>query len=338
MTPAGDVYGGGSPTGNVFYENGALGPAWEGTFFAADAGRNEVFSYQPARQGAGFALDRKIFLTSNVKQQYAGSDFVGGNDTAQGRDRDAVPAVGRRRRSGRRAVCQRLDRRARRRAPGSGRHAVGRDLPDCAEGLRVEGAGVRRRDDRRSDHGAAVAGGQRPRDRLRGLEGAWRGRRERGCGAAERSEPVHARPRDLPALSAGSRGPAARRVRPSRITDPALRIAAYRAMRRAGLDVLPVAAAARPRHGRRRPPRSGAVDARPVRPTSRSTSWSTSRAASTGRIAATWKRWEPAPPERSRRSTTGCAGARRQGRSAGLVRRRSRGSRGGCTCRRRWRT
>ena len=25
MTPAGDVYGGGSPTGNVFYENGALG-------------------------------------------------------------------------------------------------------------------------------------------------------------------------------------------------------------------------------------------------------------------------------------------------------------------------
>ena len=59
MTPAGDVYGGGSPTGNVFYENGALGPSWEGTFFAADAGRNEVFSYQPAREGAGFALDTK---------------------------------------------------------------------------------------------------------------------------------------------------------------------------------------------------------------------------------------------------------------------------------------
>src|SRR4029453_9596439 len=78
MMPAGDVYGGGSPTGNVFYENGALGPAWEGTFLAADAGRNEVFAYQPARQGAGFALDRKIFLTSNPKQEYAGSDFVMG--------------------------------------------------------------------------------------------------------------------------------------------------------------------------------------------------------------------------------------------------------------------
>jgi putative membrane-bound dehydrogenase-like protein len=81
-TPFGDVYGGGSPTGNVFYENGALGPAWEGTFLAADAGRNEIFSYQPKRQGAGFALDRSVFITSNVKQQYAGSDFVGGNQTA----------------------------------------------------------------------------------------------------------------------------------------------------------------------------------------------------------------------------------------------------------------
>jgi putative membrane-bound dehydrogenase-like protein len=84
MAPVGDVYGGGSPTGNVFYENGALGPAWEGTFFAADAGRNEIFSYKPARQGAGFALNRNVFITSNVKQQYAGSDFVGGNTTAKG--------------------------------------------------------------------------------------------------------------------------------------------------------------------------------------------------------------------------------------------------------------
>ena len=57
---------------------------WKGSFFAADAGRNEIFSYQPARQGAGFALDRKVFVTTNVKQQYAGSDFVGGNEAAPG--------------------------------------------------------------------------------------------------------------------------------------------------------------------------------------------------------------------------------------------------------------
>ena len=72
MTPMGDIYGGGSPTGNVFYENGALGAAWQGTFLAADAGRNEIFSYKVARQGAGFALDRKIFVTSNVKQHTPG--------------------------------------------------------------------------------------------------------------------------------------------------------------------------------------------------------------------------------------------------------------------------
>jgi hypothetical protein len=72
-------YGGGSPTGNAFYENGALGAAWEGTFLAAEAGRNEVFSYQPKPSAAGFALERKIFLTSNKEQKYAGSDFLGGN-------------------------------------------------------------------------------------------------------------------------------------------------------------------------------------------------------------------------------------------------------------------
>jgi putative membrane-bound dehydrogenase-like protein len=63
MTPPGDVYGGGSPTGNLFYENGALGPSWEGTFFAAEPGRNEVFAYQPARAGAGFTLEQQIFFT-----------------------------------------------------------------------------------------------------------------------------------------------------------------------------------------------------------------------------------------------------------------------------------
>jgi putative membrane-bound dehydrogenase-like protein len=84
MAPAGDVYGGGSPTGNVYYENGALGPGWEGTFFAAEPGRNEIFAYQPKRDGAGFHLERTVFLTSNVKQQWAGSDFLGGNTSVTG--------------------------------------------------------------------------------------------------------------------------------------------------------------------------------------------------------------------------------------------------------------
>ncbi|MCP5539392.1 MAG: c-type cytochrome [Akkermansiaceae bacterium] len=81
IAPAGDVYGGGSPTGNCFYENGALGEKWSGTFLACEAGRNVVFAYQPKAEGAGFALERTDFLTSNPEGKWAGSDFLGGSDS-----------------------------------------------------------------------------------------------------------------------------------------------------------------------------------------------------------------------------------------------------------------
>lgn len=81
ITPAGDVYGGGSPTGNVFYENGALGDKWIGTFLACEAGRNVVFGYQPELDGAGFKLDRMDFMTSNPSGEFAGSDFLGGSNS-----------------------------------------------------------------------------------------------------------------------------------------------------------------------------------------------------------------------------------------------------------------
>jgi putative membrane-bound dehydrogenase-like protein len=84
ITPAGDVYGGGSPTGNVFYENGALGDNWVGTFFACEPGRNTVFAYQPKPEGAGFKLERTDFITTNPEGQFAGSDFIGGSSTAKG--------------------------------------------------------------------------------------------------------------------------------------------------------------------------------------------------------------------------------------------------------------
>lgn len=77
--PIGDVYGGGSPTGNVYYENGALGEKWRGTFLACEAGRNIVFAYQPKAEGAGFALAQGRFITSNPAEEWAGSDFLGGN-------------------------------------------------------------------------------------------------------------------------------------------------------------------------------------------------------------------------------------------------------------------
>lgn len=77
--PAGDVYGGGSPTGIVFYENGAMGDKFPGTLLSCEPGKNVIFSYRPEIQGAGRTLDRHDFLTTNPSKEFAGSDFVGGN-------------------------------------------------------------------------------------------------------------------------------------------------------------------------------------------------------------------------------------------------------------------
>lgn len=81
VMPAGDVYGGGSPTGVAFYENGALGEKWRGLLLTCEAGRNVVFGYQPTPQGGGFKLERMDFLTSNKERAFAGSDFLGGNNS-----------------------------------------------------------------------------------------------------------------------------------------------------------------------------------------------------------------------------------------------------------------
>ena len=99
MTPAGDVYGGGSPTGNVFYENGAMGPSSDGTFFAAEPGRNEIFSYQPVPQGAGFASRSQDLHDLERQAAVCRVGFHRRQRDGQGRDRDPVPAVRRRRRS-----------------------------------------------------------------------------------------------------------------------------------------------------------------------------------------------------------------------------------------------
>jgi putative membrane-bound dehydrogenase-like protein len=77
--PAGDVYGGGSPTGIAFYENGALGEKWRGLLLSCEAGRNVVFGYRPEPDGAGFKLERFDFCTSNKEKKFAGSDFLGGS-------------------------------------------------------------------------------------------------------------------------------------------------------------------------------------------------------------------------------------------------------------------
>lgn len=92
--PAGDVYGGGSPTGNVFYENGALGKEFEGLFLACEPGRNVVFGVRPEADGAGYKLEHFDFVTSNpagehdndrdAAKRFAGSDFLGGENSVTG--------------------------------------------------------------------------------------------------------------------------------------------------------------------------------------------------------------------------------------------------------------
>lgn len=81
--PPGDVYGGGSPTGVAFYENGALPEKWRGLLLACEAGKNVVFGYLPQPDGAGFKLERMDFLTSNKEKEWAGSDFLGGKATGE---------------------------------------------------------------------------------------------------------------------------------------------------------------------------------------------------------------------------------------------------------------
>jgi putative membrane-bound dehydrogenase-like protein len=240
MTPVGDVYGGGSPTGNVFYENGALGSAWDGTFFAAEAGRNEIFSYQPARQGAGFALDRKIFMTSNVKQQYAGSDFIGGNSTAKGAVetlfRPSDIAVGA---DGALYVSDWIDARV-------GGHT---DLDETMSGAiyRVAPKGFVSKVpafDPSTVEGLITAL-RSPAVNVRAI--GFEGLKARGAAAvtavaAMLEDPSpYMRGRGLFLLY--QLGPEGRKRAgsPESYTDPALRIAAYRAMRRAGLDVMPAA-------------------------------------------------------------------------------------------------
>lgn len=74
----GDIYGGGSPSGIAFYENGVMGKSFAGTLLSCETARNVVFSYQPEAKGAGYKLERSDFFTTNKTGKFFGSDFMGG--------------------------------------------------------------------------------------------------------------------------------------------------------------------------------------------------------------------------------------------------------------------
>lgn len=73
--PAGDVYGGGAPTGIVFYEGDALGSEYNGMLLSCEPTRNVVFGYKPQPYKAGFKLDRFDFFGSNSTNIFYGADF-----------------------------------------------------------------------------------------------------------------------------------------------------------------------------------------------------------------------------------------------------------------------
>jgi putative membrane-bound dehydrogenase-like protein len=78
IVSAGDVYGNGAPTGIVFYEGDALGAKWRGVLLSCETSRNVVFGYFPQVDGAGYKLDRMQFFTTNKAQDLAGIDGMAG--------------------------------------------------------------------------------------------------------------------------------------------------------------------------------------------------------------------------------------------------------------------
>jgi hypothetical protein len=58
-----------------------LGEKWRGLLLSAEPSRNVVFGYLPKAEGAGYALERFDFITSNKEKKFAGVDFKGGADS-----------------------------------------------------------------------------------------------------------------------------------------------------------------------------------------------------------------------------------------------------------------
>ena len=82
VLPAGDVYGGGSPTGICFYENGALPSKYSGLLLSCEAGRKVVFGYFPKLKDSAFKLDRSDFIKSKGSNFFRPSDVMVGADGA----------------------------------------------------------------------------------------------------------------------------------------------------------------------------------------------------------------------------------------------------------------
>jgi putative membrane-bound dehydrogenase-like protein len=84
VLPHADIYGAGAPTGVVFIEGDELGKDFRGSLLCCETALNTIFRYQPVPAGAGFKLDRQVWLTSNKERKFLGTDSTGGGKTGTG--------------------------------------------------------------------------------------------------------------------------------------------------------------------------------------------------------------------------------------------------------------
>lgn len=82
VLPAGDIYGGGSPTGICYYENGALPSKYNGLLLSCEAGRKVVFGYYPKFKDSALDLERFDFFKSKGSNLFRPSDAMVGADGA----------------------------------------------------------------------------------------------------------------------------------------------------------------------------------------------------------------------------------------------------------------
>lgn len=83
--PPGDVYGNGAPTGVVYGENGCFETKYpDGLLLVCESARGEVFGYVPRPQGAGFTLER--FNFARVKAGSVSHGWFRPSDVAVGVD------------------------------------------------------------------------------------------------------------------------------------------------------------------------------------------------------------------------------------------------------------
>ncbi len=85
VMPAGDITGAGSPTGITVNESDLLGKQYRGLLLSADAGRNAIFGYQPALEGSGYNLGRRINFISSLAEDNPNYEW---NDAEENKRRE----------------------------------------------------------------------------------------------------------------------------------------------------------------------------------------------------------------------------------------------------------